>query len=290
MKLLVLIACLLIEKYLHIGGVLKRFSWFESYLSAIQHKLGKNGSLSKGYLGVIMILLPVWLPLLILGVALVKYQIGLSGIGLYFVVLLYCFGPNDLYDQLSLYFKSVDAGDKEHQVYLYKEITGCEFDDSSEFEAKTSIRKLTETILLRANCDILGIIFWFCIGSVPAVFLYRGLCLMSSMAAEGNEICAPFRDEVIRLYGVMNWVPARVTALLYSIVGGSQAYPTWKKLFWTDTAGNQTIVKECGVDSLVIGMEEPLVEESKKAMVLVDRAIILFVVIIFVFSLGAWFR
>lgn len=290
MNLLILVACLLIERYLHIGSALKRFSWFEGYLAFLQTKIRKDSPLSKGYLAVVVAVLPLFIPLLCLYVLAVQYQLALSGIGLYFILLLYCFGPRDLYDQLNLYFGAAEEKDPEHMAYIYNDITGSTLDNTDGSSAKASARKLTKTIFARANCGIFSIVFWFWIGGPLMVLVYRLLCLMASMVAEGKEVSVPFAYEATRLYGWLNWIPARVTALLYSIAGGSQTYSIWKKNFWSGVSNSDNILIETGVNSLPKEKGLSSIEENQAAVVLVDHALMIFVAIMFAFTLGAWLR
>jgi membrane protein required for beta-lactamase induction len=290
MNLLILVACLLIERYLHIGSALKRFSWFEGYLSFLQAKIRKDSPLSKGYLAVVVAVLPLLFVLLCLYILAVHYQLALSGIGLFFILLLYCFGPSDLYDQLNLYFRAVEEKEPEHMAYIYEDITGTTLDNTDGSSAKASARKLTKTIFARANCSIFSILFWFWVGGPLMVLVYRLLCLMASLVAEGKEVSIPFAYEATRLYGWLNWMPARATALFYSIAGGSQAYAIWKKNFWSGVSNSENILTETGVNSLPTGKELSPIEENQAAVVLVDHALMIFVGIMFAFTLGAWLR
>lgn len=285
MKLLILIACLLIERYLHIGNILKRFSWLESYISMMQTKIGKNSQLSRGFWGIVVLLLPICIPIAFLSTMAVERQIGLSGAGLYFVVLLYCFGPTDLYYQLYLYFKAEEEGDKEHQAYSYNELLTNDIEDPEALEPLNE-RKLTETIFTQANCGIFGIVFWFCFGPLFFLVVYRILCLITYFVSKEKEIAEPYAAVAPVLYGVVNWLPARVLALLYVIAGGFQALSTWNHYLWTGYSNNQTILIECGINSLPKDKQMAPTEENKSAVTLLNRAFIIFIVFMFVFFLN----
>lgn len=287
MKLLVLVVCILIERYLHIGNILKRFSWFESYLSSLQTKIGKNSPFSQGIGAVVAALLPLCLPIAVFNIIAVERQIGLSGAGLYFLILLYCFGPTDSYYQLYLYFRAEEEGNKEDQVYSYNELLGKNIEEPEAFEPLNE-RKLTETIFAQANCAIFGIVFWFCFGPLFFVVAYRTLCLINSYVNNGKEVAAPFTKIGPFLYGWFNWIPARVMALLYVVAGGFQAYPIWKRYLLTGYNDNQIILIECGVNSLPKDKQMTPIEENKAAVSVINRAFVIFTLIIFVFFLGGW--
>ncbi len=286
MKLFVLIVCLLIERYLHIGNILRRFSWLERYLTFLQEKIGRNSPFSRGVLGVIVALLPLCIPIIFLNVVVVERQIGLSGAGLYFVILLYCFGPTDLYYHLFLYFKAEEEKDKEHQVDSYNEFIGNEIEEGNDLEPLNE-KNLTESIFVRANCGIFGIVFWFCLGPLVLVVIYRVLCLMASFVKKEKEVTIPYANAASFLYGWYNWLPARVLAFLYVAAGGFQAFSSWKNYFWTGPKKNQTILVECGKNSLSKDKKMTFIAENKEAIALVNRAIVFFLVVILVFFLGS---
>lgn len=289
MKLLLLIACLLIERYLHIGGTLRRFSWFEHYLTLLQKKIGKDSIFSQGLLGIIIVILPVWLPVAIFYVLAVYHQYALSGTGLYFLVLLYCFGPSDLFNEITLYFSSLKEQDLEHQAYSFNEITGSEM-SMEESQAKSNARKLTEAILVRANCAIFAVIFWYCVGGILMVVVYRIVCIMAQLANQGKEVCEPFAEAAIRLYGWLDWLPARATALLYFIAGGARSYSVWKQCFWSKPSENRTILIKCGVNAIAKEKELLPLEENEVVVALIDRALVIFVAIMIAFTLGGWLK
>ena len=287
MKLLILIVCIVIERYLHIGNILKRFNWLESYMSFLQNKLGRDSQLSKGFWGIVILLLPICIPLAFLSMFAVERQMALSGAGLYFVVLLYCFGPTDLYYQLYLYFKAEEDNDKEHKTYSYNELLGNDIEEIETLEPLNE-RKLTELIFIQANNGIFGIIFWFCFSPLFFVVVYRILCSISFFVNRGKEVAEPFANIAPVLYGLVNWLPSRIMALLYVIAGGFQAFPIWNHYVWSGYSNNQIILVECGMNSLPKDKQLTPSEESKSAITLINRAFITFIVILFAFFLGGW--
>lgn len=256
-------------------------------MSMMQNKIGRDSLLSKGFWGVVVLLLPICIPIAFLSIMAVEHQIGLSGAGLYFVVLLYCFGPTDLYYQLYLYFKAQEDNDKEHQAYTYNEMLGNDIEDI-EAQEPLNERKLTENIFVQANCGLFGIVFWFCFGSLFFLVVYRVLCLISYFVGKGKEVAEPYSSVAPILYGLANWLPSRVLALLYVIAGGFQAFPIWNRYLWTGYSNNNALLVECGVNSLPKDKQMTPIEENKSAVTLVNRAFITFVVIMFVFFLGGW--
>lgn len=283
MKILVLIACLLIERYLHIGSLLRRFSWLERYIVKVEDKL-RSKKFFKGFRAIGTIVLPIMAIVALLATIITHFQIGLSGLGLYFIVILYCFGPSDLYSQLQIYFTSSEEGNKEHFLYEYKELTGEEMSS----DEKIATRKLTEIIFMKSNCCIFGVAFWFVVFGPLAALFYRLVSLLAYMTNQGKDICEPFALEIIRLNGWINWLPARVMAFFYVVASGFQSLDKWYTNFWSGTSNNNTILVECGLNSLLYEKELSSIEENKKAVSLVDRALVVFIVIILLFALGGW--
>ena len=57
MKLIVILLCLAVERYVHIGDTLERFSWYGKFVALLKSKIKVN-SLWTGYQGVAFVLLP----------------------------------------------------------------------------------------------------------------------------------------------------------------------------------------------------------------------------------------
>jgi len=282
MKLLILLLCLGMERYLHIGGALKRFHWFEDYLGFLQRFFSKS-QLMKGWGGIITALLPIVIIIEAINHVTFRLGYGLSGLGLHFLVLLYCLGPDDLYHQIQSYFSATDTGNKEQAAGQYQSITGVSMDK----DEKVSARKLSEAILVQSNERFFGVIFWYMLLGPSGAVIYRAVSIMRQYVEQGKEWTAHSAKEVLLLQNLLDWIPARLTAFVYVIVGGFQALGKWLNKAWLTLDSSQTCLRECGIAALTQDKNLQPLDENKRAVAMLDRALAVVLAATAIFTLGA---
>jgi adenosylcobinamide-phosphate synthase len=74
-------------------------------------------------------------------------------------------------------------------------------------------------------------VFWFLIGGLPGIAIYKAVNTADSMIGHRSERFAEFGWAAARLDDVLNWVPARLAGLLICVVGGGRAA---MEVMWRD--------------------------------------------------------
>jgi adenosylcobinamide-phosphate synthase len=74
-------------------------------------------------------------------------------------------------------------------------------------------------------------VFWFLIGGLPGIAIYKAVNTADSMIGHRGERFAEFGWAAARLDDVLNWVPARLAGLLICVVGGGRAA---MEVMWRD--------------------------------------------------------
>jgi AmpE protein len=133
--------------------------------------------------------------------------------------------------------------------------------------------------LEKVNGQLFAVLLWYIALGPLAAIIYR-LISQSRHQPALNSLAS-------RLTNVFDWFPARMTVLLYLLVGNFQAgLRDFSKLFFKPPANNQILLRVCSLQAL----DSSGVESAKilRAENLVEHAVILLLVLLAFFTLVAW--
>jgi len=101
--------------------------------------------------------------------------------------------------------------------------------DTRRLDAEGCARATTESILENGNDAVIGTIFWFLIGGAGGVVAYRLINTLDAMWGYRSHRYRLFGWAAARLDDIVNFVPARVTAVGYRALGYRQsALRAWR--------------------------------------------------------------
>lgn len=89
--------------------------------------------------------------------------------------------------------------------------------DTDKLDAPEVVRATVETIAENTSDGIIAPLFFFAIGGVPLAMLYRAVNTMDSMIAYKNDRYLYFGRIAARLDDVLNFIPARITGMLFIV-------------------------------------------------------------------------
>ncbi len=225
---------------------------------------------------------------------------------------------NFVFDVLILYLALGAHNLKHHALNVQSALAGDNIEiarkevalinnrDTNDLSAQEALSACIEAILEHGNDAIIAPVFWFVLGGAPGVVLYRLVNTLSNMWGFQTAHYKNFGLAAVKANFFLNWIPARLTALSYIILGdmktGWQCFSVLAKEW---RSSNAEVLVAAGAGSLNIelggdiyfhgqlikrpqlGMGKAAdLSDIQKAGDLVDRGLILWLAAILLLSLG----
>jgi AmpE protein len=248
MKLLVIVLCLLSERFLIHSISYHRFVWFERYYLFIKNLIDKNNILNNTALMLALIVLPITIITSLVYLAVDSILFGLLGLLFNIALFFYCLGPkNPFYPIID-----TDVEVPEHSAGTY---------------------------FAEVNNQLFSVIFWYVIGGPIAALFFRLISLSKTIPSVA--VLAKDTTEILE------WIPARLTVLLYLLVGNFQlGFQRFTGFLLVKPALNDQMLSECGL--LAVRSNEFEEVPMPIAETLVEHAVIVLLVLVALFTLAAW--
>ena len=288
---MVIVICLIAERFLLDHQALRQHRW----LDATGRWLGRQSLPEwsrKGLPGLLLLALP---PLLITALLQQLFDGALFGLlGLLFAagVLLFCLGPVDLDTQVNDYIHAVESEDQAQQSQIAREI----IEDEPPTSEPALSQAVSEGILYQANQRLFGVLFWFVLLGPLGALLYRTAALLPRTEQANRDM--DFFLNAKQLAWILDWLPARITALCYAIAGsfedalyGWRSYQDRRQDEFSDSNSGILICTGGGamrLTTLLDEQNEELHDYShlpQSAMALVWRSLVVWLVIAGVLTL-----
>lgn len=249
MKLLVILLCLFSERFLMHSLSYHRFSWFDQYCLSVKNALATRNLLTSPALLLAFIAIPIPLLAFIIYMLFQNLLFGLIGLLFNIAVLFYCIGP---------------------QNPFYPENT-----ESSPEPAAVVIGAYFSAV----NTQLFAVIFWYVIAGPIAALFYRLITL--SQHTPGVDAWAQ------RSTDILEWIPARLSAFLYLLVGNFQSgLKPFTRLALASPEQNHQLLSECGLHALRTGESDD--GKMPAAETLIEHALIVLLVCLAFFTLAAY--
>ena len=122
-----------------------------------------------------------------------------------------------------------------------------------------------ESVLENGSDAIFAALFWFCLLGAPGAILYRGANTLDAMWGYKTDRYRRFGWAAARIDDVLNWLPACLTALSYSLVGNfSSGLKCARQQGGLTDSPNAGYVMAAGAGALEISMGGPAIYHGEK--------------------------
>ncbi|EKD73204.1 MAG: hypothetical protein ACD_45C00408G0002 [uncultured bacterium] len=270
MTFIITLISLVIERFFY-WGHLRYWRWFTKYQRWLSTSRIGNWP---PVLQLIVCILPLLLVVGLLNCLLAGWLYGILKLIFGVVIVVYCFGPHNIWVQVYACINELHKGDMplamEHADTAFKVGT---FEQMQKFH-QTFVR----AIFVAMHERVFAVVFWFVLlGPVGAV-LYRAITLMSHESPLNTTQLAA----KIRLW--LDWISVRVFTFIFALGGHfTEVFKRWKQTVFKGPETNEAMLTECGVAALDVMDGELIPEEGvaeKEAIKLLDRVLIMGLVIL----------
>jgi AmpE protein len=255
MALTIILIALAVQRYLHVASVTYHFNWIEPYYQWMIKRV-QAITTGHGLMGVAILVLPI-----LLGVAIffsIFYH--LLTVAIYYVL------------SLAFFWYCVDGRD------LFKATEG---------------KMGAQEIFLHSYQHLFALIFWFFIfGPVGLALYYSVAQLRHYLTGKADENEKELLKYAQLVQGVLDWVPLRLLGLCFALVGHFvTVFKSWIKQLFGGIQTDQQQAVGWGMIALKHGTDSEQkgsANQAQQAQFLVDRALLVWLVLIALFTIGYW--
>ena len=230
--LIAILLAVALDRFVPDRHAFRPFAWYRDWAESIEQRFN-GGSRLHGVAAVLLALVPVIAALL-----LVRYVLAQIGSPLRFafdVVVLYaCIDVHRQAERARAVADALEGGDVREADAGLKALGGK---GGLELGEAGIAHTAVETVLKQGNSLIVAPLFWFILLGPAGAVLLRLASMLDGLWGHRDERFAAFGWAAARLDDVLQWVPARITALSYAIMGSfEEALQCWRQRVgaWSD--------------------------------------------------------
>jgi len=142
---------------------------------------------------------------------------GLVGIVIAAVLAWPLIALRSMHDHVVAVARPLSAGDLPAARHAVSMIVGR---DPSQLDTRAIARAATESLAENTSDGIVAPLFWGALLGLPGIYAYKAINTMDSMIGHRNARYEFFGKPAARLDDLVNWLPARLTGLIFAGVSG----------------------------------------------------------------------
>ena len=281
MKLLILLACLGIQRYMNFNFSLSQYDWFTPYQDMLKQYVPKP--LMNGVTGLFVIVVPIAFVAQFVGVVLSGWWLTSFLYGL--VVLFYC-----LDGRLGEQFIQAQSGvgskePKSEADVAASKVLAEPVPDTSH----AKVRAISNAIFFHALHHVFGVMFWYVLLGIFGAVMYFLVAFIANPSRKTQGVLAPYGESAKLVLDFLAWVPVRLVGFAFALAG---ATANTIKVVMQHLVGKLSNEKELaatfGLTAIKADVENPnsaTAEENKNALTMVFLGQGVWLAVILVISL-----
>lgn len=287
MRFIAILICILLKRCFYIAPTKRCYSWFDKYVQLL-HKYLSRTFIWQSWKGIICILIPVLIVVCLLQYLITNWLFGLIHLIYASAMLFYSLGPRILHQQIQQYHIELEDGN----VAVAEQLAKLILEDNVPENTSATNRAIIETILVKSNQELFAVLFWFAIMGPIGAIVYRFIVMIKDLSTEDEQ----YQNLILyseKIQNVLDWLPARLTALSYALLGDFIAgfAHLWENIR-TSIYRNNYLLLKCGYAAIGLETEPMAIDDQSyimKTLELTDRALVAWLVFIGCMTLFIWF-
>ena len=168
-------------------------------------------------------------------------------------LLYFSVGLRSLYDHTAPIAEALQQGDLPGARELTSRIVSR---DTSSAEEDDLAKASVESLLENGNDAVFGTLFWFIVAGGAGAVLFRLANTLDAMWGYRSSRFLHFGFSAARIDDLLNWLPARLTALSYALLGNTRlAWSCWQTQApqWSSPNAGPVMASGAGALELALG-------------------------------------
>ncbi len=215
MSFFALLAALLLEHFRPLSQDFRLYAWFSDYVHYLERQFNAGGH-RHGVLAWLLALSPFVLLVTLISIWLNSLS-GLAGWAWSAISLYYLMGFGTLGERAAAVSSALRNQQLDQARWQLEQWRGC---DCANFSSGDVARLGIEELLISAFRRLFGIVVWFAVLGPGGALLYRLAQILAQMwGGQHEQEFGNFGKFSTRAFAWMEWLPARLTAISFAIVG-----------------------------------------------------------------------
>ncbi|WP_226629064.1 adenosylcobinamide-phosphate synthase CbiB [Alloyangia pacifica] len=192
-------------------------TWLGRAITALERRLNRGGRRRRLWLGALTTLLIVAIAALPAFTVQALLPEGIAGSLIGAVLAWPLIAMRSMHDHVAAVARPLAAGDLDAARRAVSMIVGR---DPATLDAAGIARAATESLAENSSDGIIAPLFWGAVAGLPGIAAYKAVNTLDSMIGHRSPRFEAFGKCAARLDDAVNWIPARLTGLLFALASG----------------------------------------------------------------------